>query len=95
MVIGRRHSIDVTDATATVTLANTVSTRDVAAIRRHCREIPDGVQTLQLDLGGVTQFEGRVLQAVRGVVRDWRRTRRGECRLEFRSAMMVARVENH
>jgi len=51
--------------------------------------------TQSLDLGGVTQFEGRVLQAVRGVVRDWRRTRRGECRLEFRSAMMVARVENH
>ena len=94
MVIGRRHSIDVTDATATLTLANTVSTRDVAAIRRHCRAIPDGVQTLQLDLGGVTQFEGRVLQAVRGVVRDWRRTRRGECRLELRSAMLVARVEN-
>ncbi len=95
MVIGRRHSIDVTDATATVTLANTVSTRDVTAIRRHCRAIPDRVQTLQLDLGGVTRFEGRVLQAVRGVVRDWRRMRRAECRLEFRSPMLVARVENH
>ena len=92
---GRGHVLDVTDVTARLTLSNTVSTRDVAAIRRHCRRIPEQVRTLHLDLAAVTRFEDGVLSAVRGVVRDWRRSRQGDCRLDYTSPLLVARVEEH
>jgi hypothetical protein len=95
MAIGRRHVVDISDADATLVLSEVVSRREVMDIRRQCRELPPHVRTLHLDLGGVTRFEGGVLDAVRGVVRDWGRSRQGSYRVEFVSPLLVARLEGH
>ena len=95
MAIARRHAVDISDADATLVLSETISRREVTAIRRACRALPAHVRTLHLDLAGVTQFEGGVLDAVRGVVREWRRSREGNHRLELVSPLLVARLEEH
>lgn len=95
MLIGQGHALELVDATATLVLSGRVTTRDVAAIRRECRAIPNHVHTLHLDVVGVPQVDGSALQAVRGVVRDWGRAREGGRHLELRSALLVARVERH
>lgn len=95
MLIGHGHALNLGDNTATLVLSGRVTTRDVTAIRRECRAIPDGVRTLHLDVVGVPRVEGSALQAVRAVVRDWSRVREGDRRLELRSALLVALVEHH
>lgn len=94
MQIGHGHVLHLDSTTATLVLSGRVTTRDVTAIRRQCRAIPERVRTLHLDLVDVPHFEGSASKAVRGVVRDWRRARRGACSLELRSPLLVARVDH-
>lgn len=90
MTTALRHSLEVSNGSATLYLAGTIAGSDAFPLRRVCREIPAHVTTLRLDLHAVTEFAPGAMDAVRSLVRYWRDTRRGGFRLSFASEHLVA-----
>ena len=91
-MLDRDRMMEVNDETATFVLSGTVSASDVSSMRRACRAIPAWVRTLRLDLGDVDGLDARVMDGVRGVVRDWRASRAGDFRLDLTTPHLVARM---
>jgi hypothetical protein len=87
---GLQHSLEIGAGSATLYLSGTLAGADVFPLRRVCREIPDGVDTLRLDLHGVTNLNEGAMDTIRSLVRFWRETRSGGFRLSFASAHLVA-----
>jgi hypothetical protein len=87
--------VEVSGETATFVLAGTVSPSDVSSMRLACQAIPARVRTLRLDLADVHGMDAQVMDAVRGVVRDWRASREGDFRLDLTTPHLVARMEGH
>jgi hypothetical protein len=87
--------VEVSGETATFVLSGTVSPSDVTSIRLACQAIPPRVRTLRLNLGDVDGMDTHVMDAVRGVVRDWRASREGDFRLDLTTPHLVARMEGH
>lgn len=85
--------VQVSEETATLVLSGTVSLSDVRSMRLACREIPARVRTLRLNLGDVDELDAQVMDAVRGVVGDWRASREGSFRLDLTTPHLVARME--
>jgi hypothetical protein len=85
--------MEVSDETATYVLSGTVSPSDVRSMRLACRAVPARVRTLRLNLGDVDGLDAQVMDAVRGVVRDWRASRGGDFRLDLTTPHLVARME--
>ena len=84
--------IEVSDETATFVLSGTVSPSDVTSMRLACQAIPARVRTLRLYVGDVDGMDAQVMDAVRGVVRDWRASRDGDFRLDLTTPHLVARM---
>ena len=84
------HSLEVSDGSATLYLAGTLTASDAFVLRRICREIPAHVTTLRLDLHAVSPLEANGVGTIRSLVRFWRETRRGGFRLSFASEHLVA-----
>ena len=89
----RDRMVQVSDETATLVLSGTVSRSDVNSMRLACREIPARIRTLRLKLGDAQAMDAQVMDAVRGVVRDWRASREGDFRLDLTTPHLVARME--
>ena len=87
---GLQHSLEISAGSATLYLAGTLAGSDAFPLRRVCREIPDGVATLRLDLHAVTRLEDGAMDTIRSLVRFWRETRAGGFRLSFASEHLVA-----
>ena len=87
---GLQHSLEIGAGSATLYLAGTLAASDAFPLRRVCREIPDGVDTLRLDLHAVTRLEDGAMDTIRSLVRFWRETRSGGFRLSFASEHLVA-----
>ena len=90
MTTGLQHSLEVSDGSATLYLAGTLAGSDVFPLRGVCRDIPERIRTLRLDLHAVTRLDDGGLDAIRALVRYWRDTRRGGFRLSFASEHLVA-----
>jgi ABC-type transporter Mla MlaB component len=87
---GLRHSLEIGAGSATLYLAGALAGSDAFPLRRVCREIPDGVVTLRLDLHAVTRLDDGAMDTIRSLVRFWRETRSGGFRLSFASEHLVA-----
>jgi hypothetical protein len=87
---GLQHSLEVSDGSATLYLAGTIAGADAFPLRRVCRDIPEGVSTLRLDLHAVTALDEGAMQTIRSLVRYWRESRGGGFRLSFASEHLVA-----
>ena len=85
-----QHSLEIGAAAATLYLAGTIRGSDAFALRRVCREIPDRVVTLRLDLHAVTRLDDGATETIRSLVRYWRDTRGGGFRLSLASQHLVA-----
>ena len=85
-----QHSLEIGAGSATLYLAGTLAGSDAFPLRRVCREIPDGVATLRLDLHAVTRLDEGAMDTIRSLVRFWRETRSGGFRLSFASEHLVA-----
>ena len=90
MTTGLQHSLEVSDGSATLYLAGTLAGSDAFALRGVCRDIPERIRTLRLDLHAVTRLDDGGLNAIRALVRYWRDTRAGGFRLSFASEHLVA-----
>lgn len=88
----RDRLVEVSGETATYVLSGAVSPSDVTSMRLACRAIPTRVRTLRLNLGDVDGMDAQVMDAVRGVVRDWRASREGDFRLDLTTPHLVARM---
>ena len=88
----RDQLVELSDETATLVLSGTISLSDVSSMRRACRAIPARIRTLRLNLGDVDGLDAQVMDAVRGVVRDWRASREGDFRLDLTTPHLVARM---
>jgi len=88
----RDQLVELSDETATLVLSGTISISDVSSMRRACRAIPARIRTLRLNLGDVDGLDAQVMDAVRGVVRDWRASREGDFRLDLTTPHLVARM---
>ena len=87
---GLQHSLEISAGSATLYLAGTLAGSDAFPLRRVCREIPEGVATLRLDLHAVSRFDEGAMNTIRSLVRFWRETRSGGFRLSFASPHLVA-----
>jgi ABC-type transporter Mla MlaB component len=85
-----QHSLEVSDGSATLYLAGTIAGADAFPLRRVCRDIPERVRTLRLDLHAVTQLDDGAMATIRSLVRYWRESRGGGFRLSFASEHLVA-----
>jgi hypothetical protein len=85
--------VEVNGETATFVLSGTVSPGDVSSMRLACKAIPARIRTLRLNLGDVDGLDAQVMDAVRGVVRDFRASREGDFRLDLTTPHLVARME--
>ena len=92
-MLDRDRTVEVNGETATFVLSGTVSASDVSSMRVACKAIPARVRTLRLHLGDVDAIDAQVMDAVRGVVRDWRASRDGDFRLDLTTPHLVARME--
>ena len=90
----RDRLVQVSDETATLVLSGTVSAqrRQLDAPRLLVRS-QARIRTLRLNFGAVEEMDARVMDAVRGVVRDWRASRDGDFRLDLTTPHLVARIE--
>ena len=89
----RDRLVEVNGETATFVLSGTVSPSDVSSMRLACKAIPARIRTLRLNLGDVDGLDAQVMDAVRGVVRDFRASREGDFRLDLTTPHLVARME--
>ena len=95
MTIRLAHALEVSDASATLYLAGTLTAADAFPLRGVCRDIPSYVRTLRVDMKAVNRLDEGAMDAVRALVRYWRESRQGGFRLSFASEQAVATlVEN-
>jgi ABC-type transporter Mla MlaB component len=87
---GLHHSLEIGAGSATLYLAGTLAGSDAFRLRRVCREIPEAVATLRLDLHAVARLDDGAMDTIRSLVRFWRETRSGGFRLSFASEHLVA-----
>jgi len=87
---GLQHSLEVSDGSATLYLAGTIAGADAFKLRGLCRDIPERVRTLRLDLHAVTKLDDGAMSTIRSLVRYWRESRGGGFRLSFASEHLVA-----
>ena len=85
-----QHSLEISEHSATLYLAGTLAGADAFRLRRVCRDIPESVGTLRLDLHAVTSLDDGAMHAIRALVRYWRESRAGGFRLSFASEHLVA-----
>lgn len=90
MTTGLKHSLEVSDGSATLYLAGTIAGADAFPLRRVCRDIPERVSTLRVDLHAVTKLDDGAMDTIRSLVRYWRESRGGVFRLSFASENLVA-----
>ena len=90
MTTALQHSLEVGAGAATLYLAGTLSGSDAFTLRRLCREIPQRVVTLRLDLHAMTRLDDGATETIRSLVRYWRETRGGGFRLSLASQHLVA-----
>ena len=90
MTTALQYSLEIGAGSATLYLAGTIAGPDAFALRAVCREIPERVTTLRLDLHAVTRFDEGAMDTIRSLVRYWRETRAGGFRLSFASEHLVA-----
>jgi hypothetical protein len=90
MTTGLQHSLEVSDVSATLYLGGTIAGADAFMLRGVCRDIPERVRTLRLDLHAVTKLDDGAMNTIRSLVRYWRETRGGGFRLSFASEHLVA-----
>ena len=90
MTTGLQHSLEVSDGSATLYLAGTIAGADAFRLRGVCRDIPQRVSTLRLDLHAVTKLDDGAMDTIRSLVRYWRESRGGGFRLSFASEHLVA-----
>jgi len=85
-----QHSLEISERSATLYLAGALVGADAFPLRRLCRDIPQGVSTLRLDLHGVTALDDGAMHTIRSLLRYWRESRGGGFRLSFTSEHLVA-----
>lgn len=90
MTTALQHSLEVSDGSATLYLAGTIAGADAFRLRGVCRDIPERVTTLRLDLHAVTKLDDGAMDTIRSLVRYWRESRGGGFRLSFASEHLVA-----
>ena len=90
MTTGLQHSLEVGAGAATLYLCGTLGAADAFPLRRVCREIPQHVTTLRLDMHAVTRLDEGATETIRSLVRFWRDTRGGGFRLSLASEHLVA-----
>jgi hypothetical protein len=86
----QRHTLEVSDGSATLYLSGMLGPADAFPLRRVCRDIPAHVRTLRLDLHAVTLLDQGAMETVRAVVRYWRHSRGGTFRLSIATQHLVA-----
>ena len=90
MASALRSEIEVADDSATLYLSGELCADDALALSLICGELPARVNTLRLDLHGVTHMRDDAMGAVRAVLRFWRTSRDGSFRLSLASERIVA-----
>jgi len=85
------HSeIEVADDSATLYLSGELCAEDAFTLSGVCSKLPANVNTLRLDMHGVTQMSDDAMGAIRVVLRYWRESRGGSFRLSLASERIVA-----
>lgn len=85
-----QYEIEVADDSATLYLTGSLAAADAPALRHACLHLPLRVATLRIDLHGVRTLGEDGMLAVRSVLRFWRESRGGHCRVSLASEMIVA-----
>ena len=94
MTTGLEHALELSERSATLYLTGELTAADAFRLRGVCREIPEQVRTLRVDLQGVVRIDVGALATIRAVVRYWKHSRGGAFRLSIASEHLVATLSN-
>ncbi len=88
------HALEVSERSATLYLTGALAASDAFPLRRICREIPERVRTLRLDLHGIEHLDDSAMETVRALVRYWKHSRGGNFRLAIATQHLVATISD-
>lgn len=71
MSMRSQYTLEIGSGSATLAFSGTLSRSDVPSLRVVCRQIPEEIRSLYLDLRNVTHLDGLPLETVRALLRDW------------------------
>jgi ABC-type transporter Mla MlaB component len=91
---GLEHALELSEKTATLYLTGELTPADAFRLRGVCREIPERVRVLRVDVQGVVRIDVGALATIRAVVRYWKHSRGGSFRLSIASEHLVATLSN-
>lgn len=74
---------------ATLYISEEIPNEHLDGLRDACVALPAQVRTLRLDLHGVRRIGVEMMASLRVLMREWRLTRGGECRLSFSTENLV------
>jgi hypothetical protein len=86
----RSFQLETTGDSATLYVFRPLGRDDASSVARLCAGLPQSVRTLRVDMRDVAWLESDGMEAMRVLLRHWRSSRRGEFRLAFRSANLLA-----
>lgn len=81
--------LETSGSTATLYLSEELPPEHLEALCGACAALPPRVRTLRVDLHGVRRIQVEMMSRLRTLMREWRATRGGECRLSFTTANLV------
>ncbi len=94
MTTSGSYQLETTGDSATLYVFRSLERGDVPLLSTLCAGLPQGVRTLRVDMHTVAWLEGDGMDTLRALLRHWRASRRGEFRLSFRTANMLATYTN-
>jgi ABC-type transporter Mla MlaB component len=84
-----QFQLETSGTTATMYLSEELPLDHLVELCEACAALPPQVRTLRLDLHGVHRLGVRMMSTLRVLMREWRATRGGECRLSFSTENLV------
>lgn len=89
MTQATRFQLETSGTTATLYISEELPLDHFEAMCDACATLPPFIRTLRLDLHGVRRLTGETMSQIRGLMREWRALRGGECRLSFATEHLV------
>jgi ABC-type transporter Mla MlaB component len=84
-----QFQLETSGTAATLYIADHVPLDHLEELCAACAGLPSRVRTLRLDLHGVRRLGAETMATLRALMREWRATRGGECRLSFSTENLV------
>ena len=84
-----QFQLETNGTSATLYISEELPLDHLEALAQACAALPPHVRALRIDLHGIRQLGPEMMASLRVLMREWRGTRGGECRLAFSTENLV------